>query len=66
VGKNIKTWKRLDPNNILTFVPENSISKVFKVISTNNATKDSDGLMSSKDKINLDQLIDVDWIDVIN
>lgn len=62
----IQTKTRLDLDNILTFVPENNISKVFKVISTNKATKDSDGLMSSKDKINLDQLIDVDWIDVIN
>lgn len=66
VGVKIKTWDRLDPNNILTFVPENNVSKVFKVISTNKATKDSDGLMSSTDKHKLDQLSDIDWIDVIN
>ena len=66
MGRKIKTYDRLDINNILTFVPENNISKVFKVISTNKATKDSDGLMSSTDKHKLDQLSDIDWIDVIN
>lgn len=61
---NISLYNRGDLNNILQFKLQSQDINMVKVISTNKATKDSDGLMSSTDKHKLDQLTDIDWIDV--
>lgn len=65
IGNSISFYNR-ETTNRLQFKLQSQDVNIVKVISTNNATKDSDGLMSSTDKHKLDQLSDIDWIDVIN
>ena len=64
-GNPIGAFRRGDVNNLLSFTEKALKHKTVSVVVTNEATKEYSGLMSSQDKHNLDQLVDVDWIDII-
>lgn len=66
IGINIAVYTRLDSANLLHFQSRSKDSKIMKIIATNTATKESDGLMSKEDKQNIDKLSQIGWIDVIN